>query len=259
MGALAGTPFLCLLNIAKTRNHFLDMEGEMKKNLVFSFFCFLVFFLCFTPGWNSWSAESSEETRSISEDTIKTPAGNPMIEGGSAPGKVATSKYTTPRQKIEPKTDGPTYPLFRSHSPKYYPPKGIRTATLLSATLPGLGQTYAGSPGKGVSFLIAEIGLLSVAGRNLDRALHYDELADRFATGFYDPYSDNFLTTNQGRVRARSHATLGTVFLASGIGVYIWNIFDAAQAVNRYNERRFPAQVQQTVNGDTYLTVTHRF
>ncbi len=231
----------------------------MKKFFVFSFFRFLVFFLCFTLGWNSWSAEPPEETRSISEDTIKTPAGNPVLEGSSVPGKIATSKYTTSRQKTEPKVDQPTYPLFRSHAPKYYPPKGVRTATLLSATLPGLGQTYAGSPGKGVAFLIAEIGLLSVAGRNLVRAVHYDDRADRFATGFSDPYSNDFLTTDQGYVRARSHATLGTVFLASGIGVYIWNIFDAAQAVNRYNERRFPAQVQQTVNGDTYLTVTHRF
>ncbi|MBI1927439.1 hypothetical protein HYR99_24765 [Candidatus Poribacteria bacterium] len=219
----------------------------------------LVFFLCFTLCWNSWSAESPEETRGISEDTIKTPAGKPVLEGSSAPEKITTSKYTTSRQKTEPKVDQPTYPLFRSHAPQYYPPKGVRTATLLSATLPGLGQTYAGSPGKGVAFLIAELGLLSVAGRNLDRAVHYDELVDRFATGFYDPYSDDFLTTNQGRVRAQSHATLGAVFLASGIGVYIWNIFDAAKTVNRYNERRFPAQVQQTVNGDTYLTITHRF
>ena len=221
-------------------------------------FMFCAFMLCLTLSWQSWAAESDETTHANSNTVIKTP-GTQMAKDNSASRGVEASKYTTSRES-ERQTNQSTYPLFRTHSPQYYPPKTVRTAVLLSATLPGLGQTYAGSSGKGLAFLVMELGLLSAAGFNLDRAAHYDDLTERFVTGFYDPYhSDDFLTPNQGRVRTRSHAIFGAILLASGIGGYIWNILDAAETVEQYNERRFSAQVQQTGHGETYLTVIHRF
>ena len=211
----------------------------MKTPLVSSF----VFLLCIT----AWSAENVKSHAKISQESSVT-SNHRML-----------ASYPQSDKPIHPFEPG-AYPLFRPHSSKYYPPKNTRQAIVLSAALPGLGQVYGGRPGKGFTFLIAEFGLLAFAGFNLDRAVHYNDLADRFTTGFFDPHNiETFLTADQGHVKSRGHARLGTIFLATGIGVHIWNIFDAAETVKEYNNRRFPAQVQQTSDGATYLTLTHRF
>ncbi|MCZ6676948.1 MAG: hypothetical protein O7E52_06835 [Candidatus Poribacteria bacterium] len=197
--------------------------------------------------------------QAITDDSSATAADQRANTEGETPQSAITLRGSVIPRGTKRQTDSPAYPLFRSHAPQYYPPKTARTAMLLSATLPGLGQTYAGRSEKGLVFLIGGIGLVAIAGFNLDRAVHYNDLADRFTTGFYDPHGDAFLTADQGHVKSRSHAQLGALFLAGGIGVYIWNIFDAAKTVDRYNERRFPVQVQQIVYGQTYLTVNHRF
>lgn len=220
----------------------------MKKYLVA-----LVAFLSFITGWNIGSAEppadnttmiqSETQVRANTEDSPTSPT-----LGGSI----------IPRDPNR-QTDAPDYPLFRSHAPKYYPQKNARTAILLSATLPGLGQSYSARPAKGLAFLTAGIGLMAAAGFNLDRAVNYRDLSNRFNTGFYDPYGNSLLTADQMRVRSRTHIQFGAIFLASGIGVYLWNIFDAAKTVNQYNKRRFSVQTQQNVYGETYLTVNRRF
>ena len=115
---------------------------------------------------------------------------------------------------------------------------------------PGLGQTYSERPARGLAFLAAGVGLIAAGGFNLDRAVNYNDLSNRFNTGFYDPNSGDFLTADQGRVKARGHAQFGVLFLASGIGVYLWNIFDAAKTVDQYNERRFPVQAQQNMQDE---------
>ncbi len=216
-------------------------------------FCFLIVVMGFTLTVHSWSAEST------AVDKPRTPAGEQANANNDEPLSFLTFTGSVLPRDTKRQIDQPNYPLFRSHAPQYYPPKTARTAIFLSATLPGSGQTYAGRPGKGFAFLIAEVGLIAAAGLNLDRAVHYNDLADRFTTGFYDPHGDAFLTVDQGRVKSRGHAQFGVLFLAGGIGVYIWNIFDAAKTVEQYNERRFPVQVQQTVYGKTYLAVNHRF
>ena len=220
----------------------------MKKHLLI-----LVVFVGITTGWNTILAESSNDE-------------TPMVSAGTQARTNMEGSPTSPtlRGSVLPhdpngQTDSPEYPLFRPHASKYYPLKTARTAVLLSATLPGLGQTYSGRPIRGLAFLAAGVGLIAAGGFNLDRAVNYNDLADRFNTGFYDPHDSSFLTADQGRVKSRTHTQFGVLFLASGIGVYIWNIFDAAKTVDQYNERRFPVQVQQNVNGETYLTVNRRF
>ena len=220
----------------------------MKKHLFI-----LIAFVSFAIGWNTILAESTvDETSTVpaktQTQTNTEDSSTSLTLGGSV----------LPRDPNR-QTDSPNYPLFRPHAPKYYPQKTARTATLLSATLPGLGQTYSGRPARGLAFLAAGIGLIAAGGFNLDRAVNYNDLSDRFNTGFYDPHGGSFLTADQGRVKARGHTQFGVLFLASGIGVYIWNIFDAAKTVDQYNERRFPVQAQQSVYGETYLTVNHRF
>ena len=219
----------------------------MKKHLFL-----LMTFVSFAISWKAWSAESTaDDTKMIPTSTQE----NANTEDApTSPTLMGSVLPRNPKRQI----DQPNYPLFRPHAPQYYPPKTARTAILLSATLPGLGQTYAGRPGKGLAFLAAGIGLIAVGGFNLDRAVHYDDLAERFNTGFYDPHGDAFLTADQGRVKSRSHTQFGAIFLAAGIGVYIWNIFDAAKTVDQYNERRFPVQAQQN-DGETYLTVSRHF
>ena len=227
----------------------------------------LIASISFATGWNTILAEPT------TDETPTVPAGtqvNANIE--DSPTSLTLGGSVIPRDPNR-QTDSSDYPLFRPHARKYYPQKTARTAILLSATLPGLGQTYSGRPGRGLSFLAAGIGLIVMGGFHLDRAITYNDRSNRFNTGFDDPYGDNFLTADQGSVKARGHAQFGVLFLASGIGVYIWNIFDAAKTVNEYNERRFSVQAQQNVRdkrffirsggnlprGETFLTVNRRF
>jgi hypothetical protein len=200
------------------------------------FVFFYIFLFCVPFSRVGWSAENAEKSPKASTTS-------PYAHSNKSPNQ-------------SPPT---TYPLFRPHASKYYPPKETRRAVLFSAMLPGSGQVYAGSPTKGFAFLVVEFGVLAVAGLNLDRAAHYDDNAERFTTGFYDSYTETFLTVDQGHVKARSHAKLGGILLAAGIGIHIWNVFDAAETVKRYNNQRFPAQVQQTESGEPYLTFTYHF
>lgn len=213
----------------------------------------LTAFISFATGWNTILAESTA-------DEIPTvPAGtqaNTNIK--DSPTSPTLGGSVLPRDPNH-QTDSSNYPLFRPHASKYYPQKTARTAILLSATLPGLGQTYSDRPGRGLAFLTAGVGLIAMGGFHLDRAVTYNDRSNRFNTGFDDPYGDNFLTADQGHVKARGHVHFGVLFLASGIGVYIWNIFDASKTVNEYNERRFPVQAQQSMYGETYLTINRRF
>ena len=218
----------------------------------------LIAFISFSTGWNTILAESTaDETPTVPAETQVN------ADTQDSPASLNLRGSVIPREPNR-QTDSPNYPLFRPHAPKYYPQKTARTAILLSATLPGLGQTYSGRPVRGLAFLAAGLGLIATGGFHLDRAITYNDRSNRFTGaegkgGFDDPYSDNFLTVDQGHVKARGHAQFGALFLASGIGVYIWNIFDAAKTVDEYNERRFPVQVQQSMYGEPYLTINRGF
>jgi len=213
----------------------------------------LIAFVSFATRWNTILAEST------ADETPTAPAETQVnADTEESPTSLTLGGSVLPRD-LNRQTDSPNYALFRPHAPKYYPQKTARTAILLSATLPGLGQTYSGRPGRGVAFLAAGLGLIAAGGFHLDRAITYSDRSDRFNTGFDDPYGDSLLTADQGHVKARGHAQLGALFLASGIGVYIWNIFDAAKTVDEYNDRRFPVQAQQSVYGEPYLTINRRF
>ena len=150
------------------------------------------------------------------------------------------------------------YPLFRSHAERYYPALDLKKASRLSTFMPGLGQAYAGNYTKATLFLTAELGTFALAGYNIARALHYNDQGV-FETGFQDIRTGEFLTYEQGRTRMKNHAFLSGVLLATGIGIHIWNIFDAPKTAEAYNNRRFSVQVQQRNNGISSLIFTHRF
>lgn len=157
----------------------------------------------------------------------------------------------------EPETE-PNYALFRSHPERYYPELDIQKAKRLSTFMPGLGQAYAGNYTKATLFLTVELGTFALAGYNIARALHYNEQRV-FETGFQDMRTGEFLTYDQGRARMKNHALFSGIFLATGIGIHIWNIFDAPKTAEAYNNRRFSLQVQQTGSGFQSLVFTHRF
>ena len=143
--------------------------------------------------------------------------------------------------------------------PQYHPRKSPSAAASLSALIPGMGQTYAGSPGKGALFLVSEIALVAAASFNFDRADYYDYYADRYDR-FHDKYSDSFITYNQGYVEAKKYRTLGAMFLLSTLGVHVWNIFDAADTARNYNRRhalRLGFKLQP--NDGTYLALSKQF
>lgn len=157
----------------------------------------------------------------------------------------------------EPKTE-PDYPLFRLHSERYYPELNIQKAQQLSTFMPGLGQAYAGNYTKATLFLTAELTTLALAGYNIARALHYNEQSG-FQTGFQDNRTGEFLTYEQGQTRMRNHTFFSGIFLATGIGIHIWNILDAPKTAEAYNSQRFSVQMQQTDSGYQSLVFTHRF
>ena len=150
------------------------------------------------------------------------------------------------------------YPLFRSHAERYYPALDLKKASRLSTFMPGLGQAYAGNYTKATLFLTAELGTFALAGYHIARALHYNDQSV-FETGFKDIRTDEFLTYEQGRTRRNNHVFFSGVFLATGIGIHIWNIFDAPKTAEAYNNRRFSVHVQQRDNGISSLIFTHRF
>ena len=150
------------------------------------------------------------------------------------------------------------YPLFRSHAERYYPALDLKKASRLSTFMPGLGQAYAGNYTKATLFLTAELGTFALAGYNIARALHYNDQSV-FETGFQDIRTGEFLTYEQGRTRRNNHLFFSGVFLATGIGIHIWNIFDAPKTAEAYNNRRFSVHVQQRDNGISSLIFTHRF
>lgn len=151
----------------------------------------------------------------------------------------------------------PVYPLYRRHSEQYYPTRSSWKASLLSASMPGLGQAYANNYIKATLFLSAEIGVFSLASYNIARALHYRN-HNQFNTGFYDERTNTFLDKDQVRSRMADHSIRGTVFLITGIGLHVWNILDAANTAKAYNNRRISVQMQQTKQGNA-LIFTHRF
>ena len=151
-----------------------------------------------------------------------------------------------------------TYPLFRSHAERYYPELDVKKATQLSTLMPGLGQAYAGNYMKATLFLSSELGAFALAGYNIARALHYNK-QNVFETGFLDARTGEFLTYEQGRTRMWNHTFFSGMFLATGIGLHIWNILDAPKTAEAYNSRRFSVEMQQTDSGVQSLMFTHRF
>ena len=179
---------------------------------------------------------------------------------------VTTAEPDTATQKPLPFVPGyveapetePNYPLFRVHSERYYPELDTQKAQQLSTFMPGLGQAYAGNYTKATLFLTAELTTFALAGYNIARALHYNEQSV-FETGFQDERTGEFLTHEQGVTRMRNHTFFSGVFLVTGIGIHIWNIFDAPKTAEAYNNRRFSVQMQQTDSGHQSLVFTHKF
>ena len=191
---------------------------------------------------------------------------NATAETSSVETDAADAKSDTESQKLpsfipgyvdEPETE-PDYALFRSHPERYYPELDLQKAQRLSIFMPGLGQAYAGNYTKATLFLTVELSTFALAGYNIARALHYNEQSV-FETGFQDVRTGEFLTYDQGRTRMKNHAFFSGIFLATGIGIHIWNILDAPKTAEAYNNRRFSLQVQQTDSGFQSLIFTHRF
>ncbi|MYF56922.1 hypothetical protein F4083_09335 [Candidatus Poribacteria bacterium] len=150
------------------------------------------------------------------------------------------------------------YPLFRTHRKQYYPELSTRKATILSATMPGLGQAYADNYLKATLFLASEIGVFSYASYHIARSLHYRN-HNKFNTGFYDERAGGFLTDDQVKARSVDHAIQGSLFVVVGIGIHVWNIMDASKTAEAYNNRRISVQMQQTNSGSRALVFNLMF
>jgi hypothetical protein len=221
------------------------MKKDREAAWIPPLFCiFLTFLFFLSTGFMNVTAETSTVQTDAATDTKSdTTNQNPLP--------------FVPGYMDEPETE-PNYSLFRSHSERYYPELDIQKARQLSTFMPGLGQAYAGNYTKATLFLTVELGTFALAGYNIARALHYNK-QQVFETGFQDMRTGEFLTYDQGRTRMKNHAFFSGIFLATGIGIHIWNILDAPKTAEAYNNRRFSLQVQQTDSGFQSLVFTHRF
>jgi len=151
------------------------------------------------------------------------------------------------------------YTSRRKTPSRYFLYRDPAIAAGLSATVPGLGQLFANRPDKGVAFFIAELTIFSIASWSYGRADYYDDYSDRY-DWFYDKHTDSFVSYDEGYGKARGYAAFGTVFLLSGVGVYIWNIFDAFETADQYNKqiRQFAWEIKFD-NSETCMTLSRRF
>ena len=208
------------------------------------FYMLLTFILFLSIGFVEVTAETTTDETNTAIDTEPTPPNQ-------------SARPFVPGYIDEPEAE-PNYSLYRSHPERYYPELDAQKAQRLSTFMPGLGQAYAGNYTKATVFLTVELGTFALAGYNIARALHYNEQRV-FETGFQDARTGEFLTYNQGRTRMKNHVFFSGLFLATGIGIHIWNILDAPKTAEAYNNRRFSLQVQQTDSGFQSLVFTHRF
>ena len=112
----------------------------MKKSLFI-----LIAFVSFATGWNTILAELTDD------ETSTVPTGTQVNVDTEASSTAPSLKGSVLPRDLNSQTDSLDYPLYRPHGSKYYPPKTAQTATLLSATLPGLGQAYSRPPCEGLS------------------------------------------------------------------------------------------------------------
>lgn len=126
-------------------------------------------------------------------------------------------------------------------------PKDPLIAMYLSATLPGLGQIYAGQKTRGVLFMASVLGAFGAAYaayKPADLALaDYDKAA-------YGGNGDGFLSTVEAQnwedrkfqdtafERLSDGRKAGVITGAAvGAGLYLWNILNARHAAQDYNRR----------------------
>lgn len=211
------------------------LEAAQVSPLLYMLLTFLLVFIIGTVSVNAETKTTDEKSKAENQST------QPLLR----------NYLNTPETESE-------YPLFRSHPERYYPALDLQKARRLSILMPGLGQAYAGNYTKATLFLTVELGTFALAGYNIARALHYNK-QNVFETGFQDIRTGEFLTYEQGRTRMKNHTFLSGVLLATGIGIHIWNIFDAPKTAEAYNNQRFSVQVQQRSSGISSLIFTHRF
>lgn len=132
-------------------------------------------------------------------------------------------------------------------------------AGLMSASLPGLGQVYAGQKKRGILFFLGTVGAFGTAaglanpahlelsdydrtsyGGNGDGLLGADEIANWEDDEFQDDAFKNLSTGRKTGV-----ITSGVI----GLGLYVWNVIDARSAARAHNEaaraRRFELGLTQ--------------
>lgn len=124
-------------------------------------------------------------------------------------------------------------------------PKDAVVATYFSATLPGLGQIYAGHPKRGVLFMASIIGAFGAAYAAYEPADL--KLAD-YDTFTYGGNADGLVSTAeaqnwqdhkfQNTAYERLTTARKSVFITGalvGASLYVWNLFDARAQVRAHN------------------------
>lgn len=142
-------------------------------------------------------------------------------------------------------------------------PKDPLVAMYLSATLPGLGQIYAGHKARGVVFMASIIGAFGAAYASYEPAVLH--LADYDKTDF-GGNGDGLISAGEAKNwddrkfedtafdRLSTGRKAGLITGAAiGAGLYIWNIFDARARAHDHNrdlaQRRVSIGLQASRDG----------
>lgn len=183
---------------------------------------------------------------------MKTTTALALLVALAAPSTVLAQTPTDPAPSGQTQTKTPTIEL----------PKDPLVAMYLSATLPGLGQIYAGDKARGFVFMASVIGAFGAAYALYEPAqLH---LAD-YDKAAFGGNGDGLISTIEAKNwderkfedaafdRLSTARKVGLVAGAAvGAGLYIWNVFDARARAHDHNrdlaQRRISIGLQASLD-----------
>jgi hypothetical protein len=157
---------------------------------------------------------------------------------------LATTSGAQAQTTVDPPASGLAQPATLSTIEL---PKDPVVAMYLSATLPGLGQIYAGDKTRGFLFMASILGAFGAAYASYEPAeLHLSD----YDLSAFGGNGDGLVSANEAR-NWEEHKFADTAFdrlstgrkagliagAAAGAGLYIWNIFDARARAHDHNRR----------------------
>lgn len=141
---------------------------------------------------------------------------------------------------------------FKPYIPQFKDQYGV-SAALRSALLPGWGQFHKGKTGKGILFLTTEI--VSVSGLVFCEMRRSDNMR-------LSQETTNLTIIKEYRSRADTWTLRRNILVGSSLGIYAWNVLDAALAKGKIRYAWIPNNINLITSedfGNYYCGVSFNF